>query len=103
MFAEENVEEARLTEEGVFVQEQSFYRPGVFCVDGRLDTSQPDTRLQPSYSVVLACQDRRETRTPHCPLSSPDCHSRCCEPWQVWHSEQRRCKYSKSKQARRNR
>ena len=103
MFAEENVEVPRLTEEGVFVQELSFYRPGVFCVDGRLDTSQPGSRLQPSYSVVLTCQDRREASTAQCPLSSPDCHSRCCEPWQVWHSEQRRCKYTKSKHSRRNR
>ena len=111
-FDEENVEVPRLTEQGVFVQERSYYRPGVFCVDGRLDTldtvgvdtsqSENSLHLQPSYIVVLTCQDRREA-TSHCPLSSPDCHSRCCEPWEVWHSQQRRCKYNKSKHARRTR
>ena len=102
LFTEDNAG-PRLTEEGVFVQELSFYRPGLFCVDGRLDldTSQAQASLQPSSSLVVACQDRREARA-HCPLSSPDCHSRCCEAWQVWDSQQRRCKYSKSKHRGRN-
>ena len=96
--------QAQLTEEGVFVQQLSFLRPGHFCVDGRLDdTSQAEPGLQPSYTVVVACQDRLETTGPPCPLSSPACHSRCCQPWQVWHPALTTCRYSKSKHSRRNR
>ena len=103
-FDEENVEVPRLTEDGVFVEELSYYRPGVFCVDGRLDTSQAEfSSAQPSHTVVLACRDRREDTGPSCPLSSPACHSQCCQPWQSWHPAHRTCRYSKSKHSRRNR
>ena len=104
---------AWLTDEGVFVQqlgelgelgELGYHRPGLFCVDGRLDDSaEAGQGLQPSFAVVLACRDSREnTGGRQCPLSL-SCHSRCCQPWQVWHSALRTCKYSKSKHSRRNR
>ena len=105
IFSEENVLLPRLTEEGIFVQELSYYRPSFFCVDSRLDTSQSDFSLQPSYSVVLACRDRRQPAA-QCPLSSPACHSQCCEAWEVWEPAERKCqlrKHDKSKHRNKNR
>ena len=94
-FTEEYVDVSllpQLTHEGVFVHEQSYYRPSVYCVDGRLDSGAPGH--QPSYISLLTCEARAEDRRS---CEEPPCHSSCCQPWQAWSQQSRLCVYTKSK------
>ena len=99
-FMEENVD--HITHEAVFLQEQSYYRPSVYCVDGRRYEEEERAGLQPSYIILLTCQDRAEERR-WCGEGERECPRRCCQPWQSWIAQSRQCVYTKSKHSNRYR
>ena len=104
-FREENVDVsllAQFSEEGVFTHEQSYYRPSVYCVDGRLDKEEERLRgRQPSYITLLTCQERAEDRMSCQGAEASSCPVRCCQPWQAWLPQSGHCVYSKSRRLQR--
>ena len=98
-FLEENVEVSLLsqfTHEGVFLHEQSYYRPSLYCVDGRKEEEGERPGLQPSYISLVTCEERGEERR-SCEEAESVCPTRCCQPWQAWLGQSSLCVYSKSK------
>ena len=91
-----------ITHEGVFLHEQSYYRPSVYCVDGRRYEEEERPGLQPSYISLLTCEDRAEERR-SCEEGERNCPSRCCQPWQAWIAQTTQCVYTKSKHSNRYR
>jgi hypothetical protein len=57
--SEENM--PHFSEDGVFIHELRFYRPGVYCVDGELDMEQEEGGEQPSYVKVMVCEEKGES------------------------------------------
>ena len=76
---EENV--PHFTEDGVFIHELRYYRPGDYCVDGELDTEQYDEEKevvgggQPSYIKVMTCEEKGKSMG-GCKVDDPNCHHR---------------------------
>ena len=55
---------------------------------------------QASYIILLTCEEGgHDMRS--CsdlgPAQAASCHTRCCQPWQIYHHHSNACVYTKSK------
>lgn len=88
--------------DGVFVHEMKYYRPSAYCVDGVEDREAMDSRGggQASYIMLLTCEEGGHDMRACSdlgPAKAASCHTRCCQPWQIYHHHSGSCVYTKSK------
>ena len=66
------------SEDGVFIHELKYFRPGHYCVDGELDTDdyyEADAKDSVIYEKVVLCEEKSEAIN-NCNMGDKNCYSR---------------------------